>query len=386
MSHAPTRPSTRRTSDHVTELDPSVPRAAHVARTDTTSLLPGELADLPTAYTVRRVDLDRAVALDRTGAPRAGDVVLAEVATLGHHARLENAHGRRETLVVGSRIVVAFGARYASDQFEAVVPDGLGLCELVAGGGLAARVRSKHDRAREATRIVPLGMLVDAEGHRLSVADGAREHLPVPSHGSGPLVLVVAGAAMNAGKTTTVATACRGLAAAGYRVGAAKVTGTGSGNDVWSFHDGGARPVMDFTDLGHPSTWGVPVDELASMLEQSIAHLAHAGCEVAVIEVADGLLQADTAALLQHRVLRERCDGLLFAATDALCGVAGVRWLRDRDLDPLAVTGVVSSSPLAIRELEAEAGVTVWTTSTLADAEAAASLVATLRARRGSRA
>ena len=56
------------------------------------------------------------------------------------------------------------------------------------------------------------------------------------------------------------------------------------------------------------------------------------------------------------------------------------------DLDPLAVTGVVSSSPLAIRELESEAGVTVWTTSTLSDAEAAASLVATLRARRGSRA
>ena len=44
-------------------------------------------------------------------------------------------------------------------------------------------------------------------------------------------VLIVAGTAMNAGKTTAAARLIKGLQRAGLRVGAAKVTGTGAGGD-----------------------------------------------------------------------------------------------------------------------------------------------------------
>jgi hypothetical protein len=44
-------------------------------------------------------------------------------------------------------IIVAYGHRYAPDQFEAYVPEDLGPCHLVAGGGVAAR------EAERATRI-----------------------------------------------------------------------------------------------------------------------------------------------------------------------------------------------------------------------------------------
>jgi hypothetical protein len=54
--------------------------------------------------------------------PRAGDVVLARVEKIGQHPRIELPDGRRATLFTGDEVLVAYGNRYAPDQFEAEVP------------------------------------------------------------------------------------------------------------------------------------------------------------------------------------------------------------------------------------------------------------------------
>ncbi|NIU09062.1 MAG: DUF1611 domain-containing protein, partial [Phycisphaerae bacterium] len=61
-----------------------------------------------------------------TAKPRAGDLILARVDSLGHHKGLQLVCGRRRNMFVGDEIVVAYGNRYASSQFEAYVPDSLG--------------------------------------------------------------------------------------------------------------------------------------------------------------------------------------------------------------------------------------------------------------------
>src|SRR5471032_1016918 len=50
--------------------------------------------------------------------PHAGDVVLARVHKLGQHAAIQLPDGRRATLFEGDEILVAYGDRYAPDQFE----------------------------------------------------------------------------------------------------------------------------------------------------------------------------------------------------------------------------------------------------------------------------
>src|SRR5262245_52885700 len=99
------------------------------------------------AFTTRRVPPDQAYRIrhDAT-APRAGDLVLARVDRLGHHQGLQLPNGRRRRLFPGDEIVVVYGDRYASSQFEAVVPRTLGPCHLVAAGGVAAKARSWHVR------------------------------------------------------------------------------------------------------------------------------------------------------------------------------------------------------------------------------------------------
>jgi hypothetical protein len=322
-------------------------------------LAAGRLAGAKTAYTVRRVPLGEARLLIGGIAPRAGDVVLARVERLGQHQHLESAAGRRAKLWPGDEIVVAFGNRYAPDQFEAYVPGGLEPCHLVAGGGVAARVATRHGAIRAATDIVPLGLLARADGRPLNVMDGRLAALPVPHGAVAPFTIAVLGASMNAGKTTTCVALTRGLSACGLRVGAAKITGTGSGGDRWAQVDAGARPMIDFTEAGHATTFGLSPRELEEVMVTLSAHLLAQGAQARVLEIADGLLQPDTAALATSATFAGLVDGVIFAADGAMGAVAGVEWLRARGLPVLAVSGLVTASPLATQEAAEATGLPV---------------------------
>src|SRR5207302_2052616 len=167
-------------------------------------------------YSVRRVDLSDVSEVVTDVRPKAGDLVLARVKRLGQHQHLEFVNGRRSRLWPGDEIVVAFGARYAPDQYEAVVPDDLSPCQLVAGGGIAGRVVSRHANIKPATDVEPLGLLVNAQGV-INVRGAALGPSPPLRP---PLVVAVVGSSMNAGKTTTAAHLIVGLRRRRLRVGA----------------------------------------------------------------------------------------------------------------------------------------------------------------------
>ena len=316
-----------------------------------------------TSYSIRRVKLAEATRLITDQRPEAGDLVLARVTRLGQHQHLESSTGRRVRLWPGDEIVVAFGARYAPDQYEASVPPDLAPCHLVAAGGIAAIVQSRHAGIKPATQIEPIGLLADARG----VLNMRAAALSAPPSRRTAFTVAVLGSSMNAGKTTTAANLVAGLRRLGLRVGAAKVTGTGAGGDRWLMSDAGASPVLDFTDVGHASTAGLGVEELEHILTQLCRHVAAAGVDCTVLEVADGLLQAETSALVKSMRFVKNVDAVLFAAPDAMSAVAGVEWLRRHHLPVVAVSGVVTSSPLAAREAERAAGLPVRTADELTD-------------------
>jgi hypothetical protein len=164
-------------------------------------------------------------------------------------------------------------------------------------------------------------------------------------------VIGVVGTSMNSGKTMTVASIVRGLVAAGLRVGAAKITGTGAFGDPNLYRDAGAIEVLDFTDAGYATTFGVPLADLERIAVGLAAALAARGCEAAVFEIADGLLQPETRALLASPALRALLLGrLVFAAADAVSAVGGANALAALGVPPIAVSGVFTRSPLAMAE------------------------------------
>ena len=326
-----------------------------------------QLHSAKAAYTTRRAD--KTVIknlLSGNLRPRPGDLVLAQVEKLGHHKKIELQHGRRAPLFEGDEIIVCYGHRYAPDQFEAEVPNDLAECHLVAAGGVASRCISRHNETKAATLIRPLGLLADSNNQVVNIADWAVEcrEAAIPR----PLVIGVVGTSMNAGKSTSAAYLIKGLTRAGIKVGAAKLTGTGAGGDRWLMTDAGAHEVVDFTDAGYASTYKSTLQELEEIHSTLIRHLAYGGAETIVLEIADGLFQQETAALLNSDRFKHQLDAVLFAAGDAMGACGGVAWLHQRNIPVVAISGCLSSSPLAAREAEKMTGLPVLGLTDLASA------------------
>ncbi|MEA3363685.1 MAG: hypothetical protein U9Q61_10525, partial [Thermodesulfobacteriota bacterium] len=74
---------------------------------------------------------------------------------------------------------------------------------------------------------------------------------------------------------------------------------------------------------------------------------------------ADGLYQEETAHLLNSQVLKNKVDGMLFAAGEAMGAKAGVEWMKQLDIPLFAVSGTLTMSPLAMQEVAAHTDVPV---------------------------
>lgn len=310
------------------------------------------------AFSTRRVKPDRMQTLI-TGdvQPRAGDLVLARVDQIGKQTKLELTDGRRAHMFPGDEIIVTYGNRYAPDQYEAVIASDLSPCDLVAAGGIAGIELSRHQRMLPPTSITPLGLIGGEDGTRLNLmqfAIEAADHLPeIPA-------ILSLGTAMNAGKTLTATSLVRGLKRLGFSVAALKITGTGAGGDMWIVRDAGADIALDFTDAGFGTTYLTPVPEIEQATYRLMNYAAAHGCEVAVIEVADGLQQLETAQLIRSEAIHRIALGVVFAAYDAMGAKCGVDILREAGHAVLAMSGRLGRSPLAVREAEAATGLRVY--------------------------
>ncbi|MBP6057675.1 MAG: DUF1611 domain-containing protein [Nitrosomonas sp.] len=310
------------------------------------------------AYTPRNLRLESVAVLwqEDDVIPDNGDMLLAKVTKVGHQNELELMHNRHSALCIGDEIIVCYGNRYAQDQFEAQVPKDLGACDLVAAGGIAARV-NRHHTNLASTSIQPIGLLADSNGKRINLRDTALPKLvclfPYP------YTVAVIGTTMAADQTATAATMIRGLTNAGYTVGVAKVTGTGSAKNAELMAEAGATLTLDFTHAGFPSTYLATPEQIDNIVEMLVIHLSVARVDAIIIEVADGLFQSETAALLNSRVFAKIVDSVILAASDITDAVAGVECLRRKNLPVTAISGRLTASPLAIIEAVDAAGLPV---------------------------
>lgn len=289
--------------------------------------------------------------------PEPGDLVLARVDEILKHTKLELTDGRKAHMFPGDEIVVAYGNRYAPDQYEALISEDLSPCDLVAAGGMASVEISRHQRMLPPTRISPVGLIARADGSRLNLWDYRIE----ADTGRPPIAAVLSlGTSMNAGKTLTAMSMVRGFKRLGHKVAALKITGTGAGGDMWIVRDAGADVVADFTDAGFASTYLTPIGDIETGCARLMNHAAHVGCDIAVIEIADGLQQIETSQLIHSRPILDVTLGTVFAAYDAMGAKYGADLLREAGHNVLAMSGRLGRSPLGVREAEAATGLRVY--------------------------
>jgi len=286
-----------------------------------------------------------------------GALVLARVSSLSRHRELESHEGRRMALFPGDELVGVLGDRYATDQFFALGRIRGPMGHIVGMGGIVGEVLGMNVRMQPPSTIEYLGRLADAEGRPLRM----QQFQPLPTEPLGarcvPAVFSV-GSSMDAGKTTTAMQLIASLRRAGFRVAAAKITGTACRKDLNFFHDAGAVAVIDFTHAGWPSTANLSRAQLLSIAGRIRAALEAHDPDFVVVEIADGLLQRETAMLLADDGFRATMDAVVFSGFDPLSCDAGVRRLRALGgPELLATAGPVANSELGIAEVESSTGV-----------------------------
>jgi len=287
--------------------------------------------------------------------PVPGDLIYGKVVSHGQHEELENKNGRIHRIGVGNRAVFVMGNRYAPDYYEALIPEQTETTlDLIARSGIVGKVRFTNEAIKEPTRIKLLGYIVDEDGQVINTRQFPLIE-PTMTDFKYPRskMIVVVGSSMNAGKSHTAAAICWALSNSGKDVRASKITGTASLKDILLFEDHGAEVVNDFSYFGHPSTYMLDEVELSEIAQKIDLKYCNNPKKYWVVEIADGVLQRETAMLLNNAWFRSRIHKLVLAGRDALSVVGSLSILKDKyNLVPDAISGVCTSSPLFLQEFK----------------------------------
>jgi len=311
------------------------------------------------SFITRHVDLEQCVQLLPGTAPAEGDLVLAKVLRVRNHTRIELISGRRAHLYPNDEVILCAGRRYATDQFMAELPQSH-TAHLIAAGGIAGTELQRHAQSKPATEIEILGVLSDAAGTPMNLKHFVTlPSLTIERFSPLPKTLLVVGTGMNSGKTTSAANLIHTLSRAGASVMGCKLTGTGSGPDLWRFLDAGAAAAVDFTDAGLPSTWKHPVSELVAIAQRFKAFAQKQQHDYLVVELADGFIQQETAGILNDLTFRKLIDGCFIAADCTPGALLLVQHLSQLQISIRGISGTLTRSPLLSEEVARITGLPV---------------------------
>lgn len=283
-----------------------------------------------------------------TDHPKVGDVIVVEVTKVANHTRIYSTDNKFLRIFKGDVIVGILGYRYASDAFHADTID-LSNLHLLTNSGLIGTVSEKHLSTIEPTRLKLLGTVVRK-------SDQGKINLKTALFQPGtiglnyPPVIFMVGTGMNSGKTTTTARIGRSLLEKGFSVSILKVTGSVSYRDLFEFEATGANYTADFSDYGFPSTYLCSQEELVSLYTRMLEDTIPSKPDVVLVEIADGILQRETQLLLKSEIAKSTNVGVVLTALCACSALTIVEKIKQLNYSPIAVSGIITNSPLFIRE------------------------------------
>ena len=313
---------------------------------------PASAIDLKSTWSIRKVKLEnyRLVKTLENYIPKVGDVAGVKVLKVANHSRIYSSENKYVQLYKDDIIFGVLGFRYASDAFHADTID-INNLHLLTNAGLIGTVRDKHSSISEPTRLKLVGIFVNNNSYEVlnlktEFFKRVRIDLAYP-----PVILVI-GTGMNSGKTTTAARLGRSLIENGIKTAILKVTGSVSQRDLFEFESTGVNYTADFSDYGFPSTYMCNQDELTGLFSIMLEDTIPTQPDVVIVEIADGILQRETQMLLKTDIVRNSCIGVVLTAPCSCSALTLAAKVKQLDYSPIAVTGIITNSPLFIQEFK----------------------------------
>jgi len=249
-----------------------------------------------------------------------GDYIMVEMLDTGLESyTVETPDGSPAEMHPGDRLIGALGTRAAT--LEVVgdwreIGEDLQMQTLTAAGVLGVCTSAAFDSSPLAD-VRYVGHAFHGEERctmKGFVEPGGHAVRTVP-------VILIIGTSMESGKTIAAVAMIRELAAMGKRVAGAKVTGVGRLRDILAMKKAGAETIMDFVDVGLPSTV-TPREEYESCLKDLIARLAETEPDVMIIEAGASPLEPYRGDVAME-ALQPRVEATVLCASDpyAVLGV-----------------------------------------------------------------
>lgn len=280
-----------------------------------------------------------------------GDYVICKITDPGSNTlNLELPSGRMRGVIGGEYLVGALGERFATleatGSWRKVEKD-LKM-HVLTGAGLIGKLTSKSTFIPNMMEVIYLGHAHRNE-KKMNMLDFVKRVKPIPFET--PVVLFM-GTSMSAGKTTSARIVTHLFKMAGFKVAGAKLTGAGRFKDILAIKDVGADSVVDFVDVGLPSSI-CSIKRYQTALEQLLSRMQHQNADIAIIEIGASPLELYNGATAFHAI-KEQIKAIVLAASDPYA-VHGL--MKAFDVVPDLVTGIASNTLAGIQMVKKLCGV-----------------------------
>ncbi|WP_431160580.1 hypothetical protein [Flagellimonas beolgyonensis] len=280
-----------------------------------------------------------------------GDYVVSEIVNEGGESlQIELPNGRMRGVIAGERIVGALGERFATLEATGSwrnVADDFKMTVLT-GAGLMGKLTSKSMFIPKMIQVIYRGHAF-RNGEKLTMNDFVETIPDIPYNT--PIVLFV-GTSMSAGKTTSARIVTNIFKQAGYTVVGAKLSGAGRFKDILAFKDVGADTILDFVDVGLPSSI-CPKEIYQEKFQQMLNRMAQVKADIAIVEIGASPLEPYNGDIAIDG-LRDHIKCTVLSASDPYA-VYGL--MKAFDIVPDIVTGVASNTLGGVHMVEKLCGV-----------------------------
>jgi len=321
-----------------------------------------KLDKIPSVF--KNVNLPKEVATGHKIEPQEGAMVVAQAGeNSGKQDVFEFIGGRLGRLIKNDIFPAVLGYRKAPVEFAGIVPKKVKVGDefsFLCESGLIGEISGVYEAWGKPMTVKVLGSIVDEKGQQMNLKDYALSDIE-PVIKKIPIIVLLA-TRMDSGKTTMACKIAHAFKQMGKKIAAIKPTGVSFMQDPYKLMDNGVDPVLDFTDMGLPSTCGPDVKRIIKATQSLIDHVKLTNPDLILIEFGEGILgEYHVMDILQTKSIKDQLSFIILAANDFI-GIYGAQDILKKKckLTIDLITGPIANSHLGVElikkyfKLEAE--------------------------------